>query len=986
MAALHLDEQALARLYAPWEEPNQHRESSEIVAGRRPSPLAVPNALRRHVKVWRDTDYEGASETSRLLLTHWFGGEHLLDSRIGGHEFRYYFCQREAIETLVYLYEVARVRRVSDLIENYHISLELPQAVGGGHGPRHLTQAVGRGPVPRHAPIAGDRPPHYGPLDIIVERGTGPRHATNAGDRPAPYDNSEILAAGIPPTENAWPKYAFKLATGTGKTKCMSLAIVWSYFHAMREPHSEMTTRFLVIAPGLTVYERLLEDFGGGKIFEADPLIPPEWKSDWHLNVIQGNEPGGAGNGVLYLTNIQKLYPKRSRKSRTFHPFMGPAVTPATALDIGAELRERIANESRIMILNDEAHHVWHPDLAWNKAIEHFHEEGERRHGNGLVAQLDFSATPRDQSGTPLLHIVCDTPLGEAVDAGIVKVPIIGHANLQETPSDNAAEKYREHLVTGYKRWQQSYAEWEAVGKKALLFVMCENTKAADEIAKVLNTETQFAQLNGKTLNLHTNLKGKINRRGEFIENEKAMNDADLKLLRRLSRELDSDENPYACIVSVLMLREGWDVKNVTTIVPLRPFTANAQILPEQTLGRGLRRMTPPGTNEVIERVVVVEHPAFEQLYHDALGMEGVTPIIAPVDNIRPTVVSIYPEIDNLAETGKATDGDRNPSLQEETAAYGERSELDIAVPHVSHAYQQRLTEIKTLTRSDVAAQFEGKPRLSLEEGTASTITYEGYHLLTREKVEEMNFQIPLLDNGWTAISYFVKKLEEACGVPRMLHPVIAPLLAHFLTEMLFEEPVSLNDERLIRRLKDNDVAAAIEAVFKPLILEKAIHEETRQPLKKPPMWLSDWLPYPFTHSQRHPAILARKCLFNLVPCHSHFEAEFAQWLDAAPDVVAFAKNAGPQALRIDYINASGRIARYIPDFFIRDNKGAYFLVETKGMPDANAEHKARAAQAWCRAASQSGVSWTYLFVHQVEWQLHPGQPLQHLCSHCAYL
>ena len=66
------------------------------------------------------------------------------------------------------------------------------------------------------------------------------------------------------------------------------------------------------------------------------------------------------------------------------------------------------------------------------------------------------------------------------------------------------------------------------------------------------------------------------------------MNAAALKQLRRLSRELDSDENPYACIVSVLMLREGWDVKNVTTIVPLRPFTANSQILPEQTLGRGL--------------------------------------------------------------------------------------------------------------------------------------------------------------------------------------------------------------------------------------------------------------------------------------------------------------------------------------------------------------------------------------------------------------
>ena len=318
-------------------------------------------------------------------------------------------------------------------------------------------------------------------------------------------------------------------------------------------------------------------------------------------------------------------------------------------------------------------------------------------------------------------------------------------------------------------------------------------------------------------------------------------------------------------------------------------------------------------------------------------------------------------------------------SLQEETVGYGERNELDIAIPQVSHAYQQRITEVLTLTRCDVEKQFEEKQRLSLSGETESTIAYEGYHLLTREKVEEMNFGIPLLDNGWTAISHFVKKLEEACGVPRMLHPVLAPLIAHFLTEMLFEEQVSLTDERLIRRLKDNDVAAAIEFVFKPLILEKAIHEETRQPLEKPPMRLSEWMPYPFTQSQRHPAVMAEKTLFNLVPCHSHFEADFARWLDAASDVVAFAKNAGPQALRIDYINAAGRIARYIPDFFIRDNKGTCFLAETKGMPDANAEHKARAARAWCRAASQSGASWTYLFVPQAESHFRLGQSLSTL-------
>lgn len=204
MPITEMNEQALLRLYAPWEEPDRHRQGDEIIDGRRPSQLAIPKTLRGHVNRWRELGYEGASETSRVLLTHWFRGEHL----IGDSGFRYYFCQREAIETLVYLYEVERTRTVSGLISEY----------GSPENP--------------------------------------------------------LAALGIPPTENAWAKYAFKLATGTGKTKCMSLAIVWSYFHALYEQDSDMTARLLVIAPGLTVYERLLEDFGGGKIFHEDPLIP----------------------------------------------------------------------------------------------------------------------------------------------------------------------------------------------------------------------------------------------------------------------------------------------------------------------------------------------------------------------------------------------------------------------------------------------------------------------------------------------------------------------------------------------------------------------------------------------------------------------------------------------------------------------------------------------------------------------------------------
>lgn len=239
-------------------------------------------------------------------------------------------------------------------------------------------------------------------------------------------------------------------------------------------------------------------------------------------------------------------------------------------------------------------------------------------------------------------------PAWEAVDAGIIKTPVIGQtSNLIEQAHDDDAYRFEAHLRLGYERWKRSRDEWKKSGKKPLLFVMCENTDAADSITKRLNCDGIFSDLNGKTINLHTNLKGKVKKKkvgGEtievFEENDKEISDEDLKAIRRISRELDSNNSPYSCIVSVLMLREGWDVRNVTTIVPLRPYSSKANILPEQTLGRGLRRMTPPG--QANELVTVVEHPAFTSLYQQELEQQGVLIDVVDTDKVPTTTISIF--------------------------------------------------------------------------------------------------------------------------------------------------------------------------------------------------------------------------------------------------------------------------------------------------------------------------------------------------------
>lgn len=899
---------ALEPLYQTFEEPCRYRAPGEgkgdparIISGRRPSYIPIAQNLRRFVKDWRDSDYPGASQTTRDLLHFWFGEEHLKENDGQQISFRYYFCQREAIETFIYLYEVRGIRTLSTITAEF----------------------LG--------------------------------------------EDSYDTALGVNPDDDRWPKYAFKMATGSGKTKVMSLAIVWSYFHSLREEGSSLARDFLIIAPNITVFERLKEDFGDGRIFEADPLIPEAWRGDWNISVVLQDEASGAATGGrIYLTNIHRLYDTSKRRSKSLvesHDWLGPAVSRSRALDTGEALRERVTSHRKIMVLNDEAHHLWDPDSAWNDAIEYVHQTIHDRTGGEIVSQLDFSATPKDNHGRIFQHVICDTPLGEAVDAGIVKIPVIGRGEgLVERPSENAADRFQQHLMIGYKRWLLSREEWEKSGKKALLFIMAENTEAADQIARELNSSSLYSELNGRTINLHTRLKGKIKWMGGkksgipvFEESEKDIKDEDLRELRKLSRELDQGTSPYQCIVSVLMLREGWDVRNVTTIVPLRPFTSDANILPEQTLGRGLRRMTYPGGPHEI--LTVIEHWKFVELYQDQLGEEGVYPTIVGPDKIPKITVSIFP------------DGEHK-----------DLNQLDMLVPSISPAYT-RIPKLEGLTIEDVKKQFSALKHLKLKEQSSDEIHYEGRTLITNEIVEEMNIKLPLLESGVGAISFYRSELEHITGL-HGLHSSLAPLLEIFLTDMLFGERVSLFDQRLINRLADHDVREHIRGVFVPLILSKSTIKLEERAIGSGRS-VVQWKPYQANHSERHPTIEATKTVFNLVPCTNAFERDMALFLDRAPDVKAFFRNAGPEAIRIDYQTHTGRLAHYTPDFIILNDRGSYVMLETKGRVDIDVPLKIRAAMAWCQAASDSGIKWEYLYVPQETFSQIDDNKVEILFSLC---
>jgi len=902
---------ALEPLFKPWEEPTLHRlpnpergKPAIIAPGRRPSKVPLVRSIRAEVDGWRRGGYAGVSETSHTLLNYWFHNEHLVKNESGEMiPFHYHWAQREAIETFIYLYELRRIRNVAELLFEF--------------GDEQLAD----------------------------------------------------LALGIPPEQDRWGKYCAKIATGAGKTKIMTLAIVWSYFHSLYEPDSDLARHFVVIAPNLTVYERLKSDFENCAIFYNDPLIPEEWKNDFQMQVVLQDEPGGmTTTGTIYLTNIHRLYPKRNGErddeGATTASIFGPPVVRGRALDTGESLRRRITSHPRLMVLNDEAHHLHDPDLAWNRAIEALHNESLQRGNQGLCLQLDFTATPKHNDGTLFRHIVVDFPLGEAVDAGIVKVPVLGESDELIVHGDKktpAYERYAMHLQLGYQRYAKTYEELSKV-RKPILFVMTENARAANEIAAYLDSDA-FPLLKGHVLNIHTRLKGRIKNvmRGgriikEFIENETTMKPEDLRALREMSRELDSPDSKFRCVVSVMMLREGWDVRNVTTIVPLRPYSAKSGILPEQTLGRGLRRMFPLG--EVPEVVTVIEHPAFRKLYEEELAQEGLDIAVLPVREAFKQTVTIFVDHQNKPV-----------------------EDLEIEIPLVSDAIETT-NELQGLTFEEIRDYFQANfTPLPIGEKKKGPIEYKERHLFTDEIVAQMQLDAGLLENAWSAPSYFAQMLGRACRISSP-HQKLAPLVERFIAEVLFEHPVDLYAGEVDHRMRDLDVMEHIRATFTPLILAKTVRKQKRTRISRGQR-LSTWKPYQATSNDKRPALPATRTMFNLVPCDNDFEQTFTDFLDVAQDVTAFAKNAGPQRLRIDYLKPDGHRALYVPDFIVRVQSGDYYLVELKGRKDDLVPLKAGAAVEWCKVASQKNIKWRYLYVPYHLFQQSAAASLDELARAC---
>ena len=499
-----------------------------------------------------------------------------------------------------------------------------------------------------------------------------------------------------------WPRFVIKMATGAGKTKVLSLLIAWSYFHKLYEADSQLARNFLLIAPNIIVLDRLRADFDGLRIFFNDPVLPDNghagrnWRDDFQLALhIQDDVRVVRPTGNLFLTNIHRVYlgevPEPSLDDDDLRDyFLAPfgAKPVGKTTDSRVDLGEIVREIDELAVFNDEAHHIHDPRLAWFKSIQDIHHRLLQKDLR-LALQVDVTATPRHNNGAIFVQTVSDYPLVEAIAQNVVKHPVLpdaaSRARLAEHQSPIITEKYADYLQLGIEEWRKSQAEHAALGKKAVLFVMVDDTRNCDDVGEYL--QKICPELQDAVLVIHTK------NNGEISEAASGKNKEELEVLRRQSNAIDTWQSPYKAIVSVLMLKEGWDVRNVTVIVGLRAYAAKSNILPEQTLGRGLRRMY--FGSDTPETVSVMGTPAFME-FVESIQSEGVTFDRVPMGGAggRERQDSVVVEVDT-----EAPDKDIDA--------------LDIALPRLTRRFNR---EFRDLAELDPAAF--GNPRLPVKPFT----------------------------------------------------------------------------------------------------------------------------------------------------------------------------------------------------------------------------------------------------------------------------
>ncbi len=959
-----------------------------LIAEENQDLLDLVNRLRKDVGRWRGAGYRGATKVTKTLFADWFREDKVPR--------RPFWCQREAVETLVYLLEFG---------------------------------------VPERLHSTGYRKFEVGPEDLgKLFAGLDPNWGGSEGwfprlvDQPA---DDELLGL---------TRLGCKMATGSGKTLVMAMVITWAFCNSGATPTD---TRFpravLCVAPNLTVRERLRVLIPGaeGNYFDDFDLIPPRYRQ--HLL-----------SGRVLITNwhtFQLKGPHREGDSSYRVVDKGEETSDVFTLDRLRELADRLP----ILVLNDEGHHCWRPNpkgkpnltglsreakkalqddadgaRVWLAGLDRINNSGLRGEGIPcILAAIDLSATPFYLSnsgfpeGSPFPWLVSDFGLVDAIECGIVKVPRLPvmddtgkkddagrpdpkyfrlweHVKKRLKPSDlhrkrpKASSVYREAegaLLTLYSQWK---VQFEADKENAqgqpftppVLIVVCDNTDIAAHVFNVISGERLVEEMNddGKKIK-KTVYQGSPN--FPLLENSRQFPKRsvriDSKLLDKVEADIGQSRDEAAealrrlidtvgergktgwqvrCVVSVSMLTEGWDANNVTHILGLRAF--GSQLLCEQVVGRGLRRRS----------YLVDDEGYFEPEFVDVYGIP----------------FSLIPY------RGKSKTSETPDPPTNHVYAMEERAHHRIEIPIVEgytydirdsgiHCNVDELAEM--VVEREPTEVYLTMPRGYEDEGAVVAsddfIKQDRTAFLEQVRMQQIRFRVAQLvmeDLIAGACGKNAEKFKDVVLARRDVFPALLQIVTEYINkkivfkdgvdprELALEQYVKLLCERILDGILPSaasDEAPLLPRInrFDPVTSTDAVDELTRRPIK------------PLTKSHLNAAPVLSQGKKGQIG-----EARAIEIMEDMDEVESYTPNLRHLGFQILY-TYMGNEHHYEPDFVVRVSGGAFVVLEIKGLKgeihDQDRVHaKEQAATTWCKAVSNLGRygDWVYE-IARTEAELH---------------
>ena len=686
--------------------------------------------------------------------------------------------------------------------------------------------------------------------------------------------------------------------------------------------------------------DRLKKDFDGLRIFCTDPVLPDNgydgrnWRDDFQLTVhLQDEVRVVRSTGNIFLTNIHRVYsgedslPSPSDEN-TMDYFLGPKPTGATT-DSKVDLGMIVRDIDELAVFNDEAHHIHDSRMAWFQSIEDIHNRLKQK-GSGLALQVDTSATPKHNNGAIFVQTVADYPLVEAIAQNVVKHPVIPDAasrgSLEEKTSSRFSEKYADYLNLGVVEWRRADSAHRKMGKKSILFVMTDDTKNCDEVAEYL--ESAYPELQDAVLVIHTKKNGEISEAASSKARE------ELERLRKQANDIDAMDSPYKAIVSVLVLKEGWDVRNVTTIVGLRAYNASSNILPEQTLGRGLRRMYP----DAEEKLSVIGTDAFMD-FVESIEKEGVILERGAMGVGSTTNTPLVIEVDT-----------ENPGK--------DIQQLDIKIPRLAPRTYRDYGLLEKLDGKQLSHEKIAYQQFDDQQDRNITFRY-----VTNDKVShETKLDDIGVSDYRSAVGFFSQMIIKELRL-LSVYDVVYEQVKTFIRDDLFEYPVDLDDRNTLRNLSEPGVIKAIIETFK-----KEINVLTLQDKGGPEIQghIRVGATRPFVVKQQE-FVVSQKSIFNKIIGDSSLELRFAEFLEECGDVICYAKNYLAVGFRLDYVNARGDVSNYFPDFLVKKSSNEIYVVETKGREELDVPQKMARLRQWCADVNglQKEVRYDFVYMDQ---------------------